>query len=150
MMTRSTSYLQPCPLPVCDFFAHRFVLVAYIVTALKYTPSSAAGAGTVGPLVYGAVALYEAAAGAPDARDPPPWQAHPLSKVLLAHPGAAAPLLEALERLLAGVGANPGSAGLAPTRGEGFTNDYAELLRRTAPFLSFALLEPDPAGAHKY
>ena len=100
------------------------------------------------PLVHAAVALYQAAAGAPAARHPLPWQAHPLGKVLLAHPGVAAPLLEALARLLAGAGADPGSAGLPPTRGEGALIDHAELLRRTAPFLSFALLEPDPAGAH--
>ena len=102
----------------------------------------------MGPLVCAAAALYQAAAGAPEARDPPPWQAHPLSKVQLAHPGAAAPLLEAVARLLAGVGANPESAGLPPTRGEGLPNSHEEILRRTAPFLSFALLEPDPAGAH--
>ncbi|KAK9836092.1 hypothetical protein WJX81_000611 [Elliptochloris bilobata] len=83
------------------------------------------------------------AAGAPEAWDPPAWQAHPLSKLLLAQPAVAAPLLEALARLLAGGVRLPGHTASAP---QDHALGHALLLRRTAPFLSFALLEPDLAG----
>lgn len=95
------------------------------------------------PLVDAAVALFATAAESADAREPPPWHAHPLSRLLLVQPAVAAPLLEALPRLL--YGPAPRSE---PDHGAD-SAERARVLRRTVPFLSYVLLEPDLAGTHK-
>ena len=87
-----------------------------------------------------AVVLFQASARAGSIRAAPTWQAHPLSRLLLAQPAAAAPLLEAVTGLLAGAPRRPG---LDSER----AGEAAAGLHAVAPFLSFALLEPDPAGA---
>ncbi len=99
-----------------------------------------AGGATAAPLVDAAAALFQASAGAGAGRAAPAWQAHPLSRLLLAQPAAAAPLLEAVTGLLAGAPRRPGL-------GSERAGDAAAGLHAVAPFLSFALLEPDPAGA---
>lgn len=118
-------------------------LLALLPSRCRSNPGVDAGSACVAPLVDAAVALFATAAESADAREPPPWNAHPLSRLLLVQPAVAAPLLEALPQLLCGPAPRPDPDCGADSAAR------ARVLRRTLPFLSYVFLEPDLAGTRK-